>query len=38
VDSALVTVDREEGGPEAMAELGVTVYALLTQTDLRAAL
>jgi orotate phosphoribosyltransferase len=38
VDSALVTVDREEGGPEAMAELGVRVYSLLTQTDLRAAL
>lgn len=37
VDTALVTVDRQEGGPEALAELGVTVHALLTQADLRAA-
>ena len=37
VDSALVTVDRQEGGPEALAEMGVTVHALLTQADLRAA-
>ena len=37
VTDALVTVDRQEGGPEAMAELGVTVHALLTQADLRAA-
>jgi orotate phosphoribosyltransferase len=37
VDAALVTVDRQEGGPEALAELGVTVHALLTQADLRAA-
>ena len=36
VDTALVTVDREEGGPEAMEALGVKVYSLLTQTDLRA--
>src|SRR3954449_9955270 len=35
VDTALVTVDREEGGPEAMAQLGVRVIPLLTQTDLR---
>lgn len=38
VEAALVTVDREEGGPEALAALGVTVHALLTQTDLRATL
>lgn len=37
VDTALVTVDRQEGGPEALAEHGVTVHALLTQADLRAA-
>ncbi len=37
VDTALVTVDRQEGGPEALAALGVTVHALLTQADLRAA-
>ncbi|MEJ7893616.1 MAG: orotate phosphoribosyltransferase [Solirubrobacteraceae bacterium] len=37
VDTALVTVDRQEGGPEALAEMGVTVHALLTQADLRAA-
>jgi orotate phosphoribosyltransferase len=36
VDTALVTVDREEGGPEALAAMGVTVRSLLTQTDLRA--
>ena len=34
---ALVTVDRQEGGPEALAEIGVTVHSLLTQADLRAA-
>lgn len=37
VTDALVTVDRQEGGPEALAEMGVTVRALLTQADLRAA-
>lgn len=37
VDTALVTVDRQEGGPEALAEIGVAVHALLTQADLRAA-
>jgi len=37
VDTALVTVDRQEGGPEALAQMGVTVLALLTQADLRAA-
>lgn len=37
VTDALVTVDREEGGPEKLADIGVTVRALLTQTDLRAA-
>jgi orotate phosphoribosyltransferase len=37
VDAALVTVDRQEGGPEAAAEAGVTVHSLLTQADLRAA-
>ena len=37
VTDALVTVDREEGGPEKLAEIGVRVHALLTQTDLRAA-
>jgi orotate phosphoribosyltransferase len=37
VDTALVTVDRQEGGPEALAEMGVSVHALLTQADLRAA-
>jgi orotate phosphoribosyltransferase len=37
VDTALVTVDRQEGGPEALAEVGVTVHALLTQADLRSA-
>jgi orotate phosphoribosyltransferase len=37
VTDALVTVDRQEGGPEALAEIGVTVHALLTQADLRAA-
>ncbi|MGI8623573.1 MAG: orotate phosphoribosyltransferase [Solirubrobacteraceae bacterium] len=37
VDTALVVVDRQEGGPEALAALGVTVHALLTDADLRAA-
>jgi orotate phosphoribosyltransferase len=37
VTDALVTVDREEGGPEAAAAEGVTVHALLTQAELRAA-
>ena len=37
VTDALVTVDRQEGGPEAAAAEGVTVHALLTQADLRAA-
>lgn len=37
VDTALVTVDRQEGGPEALAALGVEVRCLLTQADLRAA-
>jgi orotate phosphoribosyltransferase len=37
VTDALVTVDRQEGGPEALAAMGVTVHALLTQADLRAA-
>lgn len=37
VTDALVTVDRQEGGPEALAEIGVTARALLTQADLRAA-
>ena len=37
VTDALVTVDRQEGGPEALAEIGVTVRSLLTQADLRAA-
>ncbi|MEA2166877.1 MAG: hypothetical protein QOF76_177, partial [Solirubrobacteraceae bacterium] len=36
VDTALVTVDRVEGGPEALAALGVTVRSLLTLTVLRA--
>ncbi len=37
VTDALVTVDRQEGGPEAAAAEGVRVRALLTQADLRAA-
>jgi orotate phosphoribosyltransferase len=37
VTDALVTVDRQEGGPEAAAAEGVRVHALLTQADLRAA-
>lgn len=37
VDAAIVTVDREEGGVERLAEQGVEVHALITQRELREA-
>jgi orotate phosphoribosyltransferase len=37
VTDVLVVVDREEGGREALADLGVILHALLTRTELRAA-
>jgi len=36
VDRALVVVDREEGGREALADVGVEVEALVTASDLLA--
>lgn len=37
VEDALVTVDREEGGVEALSAAGVRVRALITQSELRRA-
>jgi orotate phosphoribosyltransferase len=37
VERALVVVDRDEGGRERLADLGVELDALLTATDLLAA-
>ena len=37
VDHALCVVDREQGGPEALARAGLTLVSLLTRTDLDAA-
>lgn len=37
VTDAIVTVDRQEGGIEKLAELGVQARALITQDDLRHA-
>jgi orotate phosphoribosyltransferase len=36
VDSAVCVIDREEGGPAALAEAGVTLRALFTRTRLSA--
>jgi orotate phosphoribosyltransferase len=38
VRDAVLVVDREEGGRDALAKHGVTLHALLTKTELKAAL
>jgi orotate phosphoribosyltransferase len=38
VRNALVVVDREEGGRERLLDLGVTLHALVSKTELLAAL
>lgn len=38
VSSVIVVVDREEGGRESLAGLGVTLYSLVTKKELIAAL
>jgi orotate phosphoribosyltransferase len=37
VDCALCVIDRESGGPEALAELGVELRPLFTMSELKAA-
>ena len=38
VSDAVVVVDREEGGREELAKLGVSLYSLVTKADLRRAI
>ena len=38
VGDAIVVVDREQGGAEALASVGVRLHRLLTETELRSAL
>jgi orotate phosphoribosyltransferase len=37
VDTALCVIDRESGGPQALAAIGVELRALFTMTELKAA-
>lgn len=37
VDHALCVIDREAGGPDALATIGVALHPLFTMTDLKAA-